>query len=155
MEPAGRITRTTCMSPRSPLHWPLPACFLLVLIVLGACGRPMVGETERSACRIQLRDSTNNKDSLLQLREIGDEHYIGTAGLDTTVPLSVEVRVLAGDRLDVDRELISITFTQLKQQYVMPISDTQRTFVTVEGHACTVDERSLLYYLVLKWFPQT
>jgi hypothetical protein len=143
-----------CISPRGPR----PACLLaglVALIALGACGRPMVGEEERAACRIQLRDATHNKDSLLQLREIGDEHYIGTEGLDTTVPLSVEVRVLAGDRLDVDRALIPITFTQLKKQYVMPISDTQRTFVTVEGHACTVDERSLLYYLVLEWFPQT
>ena len=115
----------------------------------------MVGEEEQAACRIQLLDVADNKDSLLQLREIGDEHYIGTEGLDTTVPLSVELRILAGDRLDVDRELISITFAQLKKQYVMPIKDQQRSFVTVEGHACTADERSLLYYLVLEWFPQT
>ena len=145
MEPGARITRI------------LPACLLAglsALSALSACGRPMVGEEEQSACRVQLLDSANNKDSLLQLREISDEHYIGTEGLDTVVPLSVEVRVLAGDRLDVDRELIPITFAQLKKQYVMPISDKQRTFVAVEGHTCTVDERSLLYYLVLEWFPQ-
>ena len=136
MEPVFQISRINCIPTRSARRGPLPACLLAGLIALSACGRPMVGEEEQTACRIQLLDVAVNKDSLLQLREIGDEHYIGTEGLDTVVPLSVEVRVLAGDRLDVDRQLVQQTFAQIKKQYVM-INDQQRTFVSVKDHACS------------------
>jgi hypothetical protein len=116
-----------------------------------ACGRHTMDE-HRACCRVRMLDSRRSTDTTLQIREIVVvSRYIATDRIGTADPRSVELKILADGRLDVDASVSRITLDQLLERYVM--TDTrQRTFSPVSGHACSEVERSLLYYLILEWF---
>jgi hypothetical protein len=125
--------------------------FSAAVILLAAC------DTGRTAsddvCRMQMRDSANATDSILQAKEIITDHYIVTDRLTSSDPWSVEVKVTSDDRIEtnVNNGVPKITIDELMNRYIMK-NDQQLTFTSVAGCPCAPFETSLIYFLIMEWF---
>ena len=117
---------------------------------LNLCGIDS-GEPGDPACRMQMIDSMNDIETVLQVVHMEELGYIVENGIGSDTLLEVEVKITDGGVIETNVGAPKIGCAEMKTDYQMSDSE-QLVFSEIEGHPCSDFEMSLIFFLVMEWF---
>ena len=102
-------------------------------------------------CRVKMIDSLNDFDTILEMKDLGNNKYrVSTIEKDQD-PWKVTVEKAHTGALIIDAGVPKLTCNELIDQYKMR-DDDQLTFKSHGNKECKVFAKNLMYFMVEEWF---
>ena len=102
-------------------------------------------------CRVKMIDSLNDFDTILEMKDLGNNKYrVSTIEKDQD-PWRVTVEKAHTGALIIDAGVPELTCNELIDQYKMR-DDDQLTFKSHGNKECKVFAKNLMYFMVEEWF---